>query len=282
MLSRYLYRRSAQELRKGRLAREQSQRSNSNSHSTNTCSTVCSMPPQPPHTHQPLRYLETDLVHLKTSKRPLVVSFRRIPRDYNNQPVIQTHNSMGSSSLLNLNSQNNITNDLLPNKRHTLCTSSADAAGEKHETLLYLAAKEKLDLYNTNNCQNKKIQLLNSSKNLYNFKNTSCNNYQKILNDHQDNYNEDVNEMSNESFSNSNFQLDCKTTTNIIRLPINESRKHSFSCDCTCCSYNSSETSAGTICKYKSPYDSPELSADSKHLEQSLQIILGKIAKPKK
>lgn len=74
-LDKFLYRRRGQEIRAGRLTREQSQRSNSNSYSANTCSSVCNI------SNTPLRYLETDLAHLKGSKRPLIVTFKRNSRE---------------------------------------------------------------------------------------------------------------------------------------------------------------------------------------------------------
>lgn len=74
-LAKYLYNRSGLDFHQGRLTRNPSQRSNSNSFSANTCSSVCTIP------QQQLRYLETDLAYLKGTKRPLVVSFKRLPKD---------------------------------------------------------------------------------------------------------------------------------------------------------------------------------------------------------
>lgn len=132
-MANYVYRRSRTN-RKGRLYRNVSQRSNSNnSQSANTCSSICSTQyvlnsslqqhsssynhhlHHHPTIHQPnqqlqqqqqtthsLRYLEADLARLHgCSKRPLVVSFRRIPRRNSNhaKPYIDSPHNLKNSKI---------------------------------------------------------------------------------------------------------------------------------------------------------------------------------------
>lgn len=328
-LAKYLYRRSRPELRAGRLTRDPSQRSNSNSHSTNTCSTVCSMP------HQQLRYLETDLVHLKTSKRPMVVSFKRIPKDKtkkkksnNNKyspskAIVGFCSGSGSVGFSNPKMQASLSMVAqLPNgsgdgtltapqkeqffamsnyhssqnapSSYQLCCDGANATGvspeyrvsdsqrslNENDLCLYRkwlrgqspkSLRSRIQPETTETISNASVQLFDPvcggavPLNEYNLFDSI--NYPHLY------HNEQLrnNNISNMDFSNS-LQLECGKSVFISKYDMMK-RKSGPS---------PQKFLSLTTSTYKSPYDSPELSASSKQLEENLQHILeGLVLYPK-
>lgn len=292
-MAKYLYHRSGLDLHPGRLTRNPSQRSYSNSCSANTCSSICTL------SHQPLRYLDNELAHLKASKRPLVVSFKRIPKEFN------CTYSMNNNSSSNVIKQQNINNEHLDNtnnkKRNDIRlkifhntnnnrSSSMNSLNDKrlHNNSTLLLNKTKTNLP----CCSKEAQYVNANMSqnatITNGRKNSPNlwtqKHFKIFQRNRRNTNNDQNTFSSNSSLFDDTYVQSKNSSSktlkpslfdcIHGLKPSDNFLHYYSRRCSD-QYPKTRKDMVYHCKYyKSPYDSPEMSANCKLLEENLQQIL--------
>lgn len=288
-LAKYLYHRSGLDLHPGRLTRDPSQRSNSNSCSANTCSSICTL------SHQPLRYLDNELAHLKASKRPLVVSFKRIPKEINCTYPINNSNSIMQQNI-NEQSDKNVNNkkrnDIRLNIFHnTNRCSSMNSLNEKRlyqhhiSTLLLNKQQQKTDLPSCS----KKAQyddLLHKTLSMTNERKKSpklfAQKHFKIFQRNRRSTNNDSKQFSsNSSLSNSDYMQSKNSSPKSFKPSIFDCihgpKADNFAHCSRRCSFQYPKTRRDMVyhCKYyKSPYDSPEMTANCKLLEENLQEIL--------
>lgn len=275
-LAKYLYHRSRLDLHPGRLTRVPSQRSNTNSCSANTCSSICTL------SHPQLRYLDTELAQLKASKRPLVVSFKRIPKEICSSYVSKKNLSKPISENLSCKQTCRRSNDVRLKIINTNRYGSFSSLNDKQFNRHLPQEKSRYDL----SCSSKRgydtCNFTNIDKNCDgNFPNHWTKKYKKIRQNKKENqlYH---NKFPSSSSLSSDFNLHYKTSCPkyikkqslfdcIHGQKFNHSGGFSFEQPKT------KKEIALNCSYYKSPYDSPEMTANCKLLEENLQQILEKL-----
>lgn len=271
-MAKYLYHRGGLDLHPGRLTRDPSQRSNSNSCSANTCSSICTL------SHTPLRYLDTELAQLKASKRPLVVSFKRIPKEIGVTYAPKSNSSKTNieemSSKQNCRRSNDIRLNFFNTKRYGSLSSLNDKRFNQHvpqkntsyglpchleggyDSKMFADIKKKYDGHSPNRWIKKHL---------------------KVERNRRDNQLH-TNKLQSNSNLSGDFYVHCKISSS------KHIKKQSFfDCIHGQKSHDARDSFEQTKTKkeiayncsyYKSPYESPEMSANCKLLEENLQQIL--------